>query len=1110
MKLFTIRTPFAFAALLLASTHLVRAREQPARVETGKPTALECDALQTPLGDDNKAPLLSWKLQDGRTGAKQTAYKILVASTPDLLKGDHPDIWNSGRVESDRTVDVAYGGPQLKPETRYYWRVQAWDMHGKAYPASDASWWETGLLDQSNWTAKWIGYEDAEQASLRAAHAQWITNSSTPTEEKGPTHHDFRLKFDVPSGVKRAVLYVTGEDTVTAWIDGVKVLKPETQPAWGRTPWKSYTRVGDIHELHAGENLLAIEVTRFSGGNHGQTPMSAALSMEMADGSSKVIKTGDQDWKAQFNASGNWYSANDDDASWAHAIPYAPEKDAFGGQDKLGDPLPTAAVAALRHNFRVSRQVASARLYATALGAYKFSLNGKPVGDEVLAPGWTDYRERVTYQDYDVTSLMQKGENAIGAYLAPGWYSTPLEWIGQGNNYGDTPNALKAQLRIAYTDGTVQWIATDQSWKADISPILSAEIYNGETYDARRQQPGWNTASFSDAKWHPVALIDPHEPKIIWQSFQPIRATQLMRPKAVTTPKPGIYIYDFGQNFAGVPRIHVQGTAGTNVQLRFGELLNPDGTLYVENLRNAKATDHFILDGKGVEEYQPSFTFHGFRYMEITGLPAAPSLSAIEAVSLNTDAPLTMQMKTGNALVNRLWSNILWGQRSNFLSVPTDCPQRDERLGWSADAQVFWRTATFNMDLTAFSRKYAGDLRGTQMGTAMYGIYAPGTAKPNPGYGPGWSDAGVIVPWTSWIQNGDQSIIQQNWDGMSKYLAAILAANPDYLWKNEGGIPFGDWLSPTGPTSQELVATAYWAYDVSLMRQMAHAVGKTEDEQRYAALFEKIKAAFVQAYVRPDGFVGGEIKSNPMADAGGSRHSTTPVETQTGYVLALHMGLLPQNLRASAATRLVNLIQANGWKLGTGFLGTPYLMEELSDSGHADVAYRLLLNTQYPSWGYMIDHGATTMWERWNGDKMISDPGMNSFNHYAYGAVGEWLYRYAAGIDATPTDAGLHTILLHPNFDARLGSMDLSYESRYGTVRSQWTVNEGSAKWSVTIPPNTTARLSMSDAEADRYTIGGSPLSKSSLVKTLANGNGANVYELAAGTYHFTVKLRNP
>jgi alpha-L-rhamnosidase len=1075
---------------------------------SGKPMSLECDSLDRPLGDDAKEPLLSWKLQDGRVGAKQTAYRVLVASASKLLENGRADVWDSGRVESDHSVDIPYGGPQLMPETRYYWRVEVWDMNGKAYPLSDASWWETGLLDPANWRAQWIGYEDPEQKSVREAQAEWITNPPVPGDgAKRQTRHDFRLTFDVPGRVRDAELYVTGEDTSAAWIDGSQVMKAQPQPAWGRTPWKTYTRAKVAGELHPGQNLLAVEVTRFDGGNQGQTPMSATLYLVMDDGSSRVIKTGAQEWKAQFNAPGNWYTTDYDDAGWAHAAEYAPGKDAFGGADKLGSPLPTAAVAALRRSFRLTKQVASARLYATALGAYKFSLNGKSVGDQVLAPGWTDYRERVTYQAYDVTPLVRRGDNAIGAYLAPGWYSTPLEWIGQGNNYGDTPNALKAQLKITYDDGTVDWIATDESWKADISPITFAEIYDGETYDARRVPAGWDTASFTDARWHPVSSVRPHEPEIVWQSFQPIHATQVLQPKSVTSPRPGVFIYDFGQNFAGVPRIRVEGNAGTDVRLRFGELLNPDGTLYVENLRNAKATDHYILAGKGVEEYQPSFTFHGFRYMEISGLSEGPGLGAVQAVALNTDASLTAQLKTGNAMVNQLWRNILWGQRSNFLSVPTDCPQRDERLGWAADAQVFWRTAAFNMDLTAFSRKYATDLRGTQTGTAMYGIYAPGTGKPNPGYGPGWSDAGVIVPWTSWIQNGDPSIVRQNWDGMTKYLATILASNPDFIWKNNGGIAFGDWLAPEGATSQELLATAYWAYDVSLMEEMARAIENNEDERMYADLFEKIKAAFIRAYVHPDGFVGAVIPPQGETPGTGTDHAAQPVETQTGYVLALHMDLLPDGLRLQAATRLVDRIAANGWKLGTGFLGTPYLLEVLSDTGHADVAYRLLLNTDYPSWGYMAEHGATTMWERWNGDKMISDPGMNSFNHYAYGAVGEWLYRYAAGIDTTAADPGLHTILLDPKFDARLGNLDFSYESRYGTIHSEWTVKGDSARWNITIPANTRARMSLSAAEAGRYRIDGKPLLSNPAIRTTAEGKNLNSYELSAGTYVITVEL---
>ena len=389
---------------------------------------------------------------------------------------------------------------------------------------------------------------------------------------------------------------------------------------------------------------------------------------------------------------------------------------------------------------------------------------------------------------------------------------------------------------------------------------LKAEIYDGESYDARREQAGWDTAGFADASWKPVEMVSPKEPAIVAQFFPPVRVEKVLSAKAVTSPKAGTYIYDFGQNLAGIASVRATGPAGTDVRLRFAEVLNPDGTLYTENLRTAKATDHFILAGTGSREYQPKFTFHGFRYVEVTGLAANPGLDAVKAVVFHTDAPFTAELKTGSPMINQLWQNILWGQRSNFISVPTDCPQRDERLGWTADAQVFWRTASYNMDLTQFSKKYAADIRGTQVGTEKYGIFAPGTSRPNPGYGAGWSDAGVIVPWTAWLQSGDTTVIEENWDAMEKYLGSIEADNPDYLWKNNSGIPFGDWLSPEGPTREPLVATAYWAYDVTLMKEMAHAVGKTEDEARYAELYRKIKEAFAKEFVQADGFIDGADK----------------------------------------------------------------------------------------------------------------------------------------------------------------------------------------------------------------------------------------------------------
>jgi alpha-L-rhamnosidase len=572
-----------------------------------------------------------------------------------------------------------------------------------------------------------------------------------------------------------------------------------------------------------------------------------------------------------------------------------------------------------------------------------------------------------------------------------------------------------------------------------------------------------------------------------------------------------VYVYDFGQNFAGVEKLRVAAAAGTEVTVRFAEIINPDGTIYTDNLRTAKVTDHFLLGGTGQggaasEILTPQFTFHGFRYLEVTGLSKGLPLESVTALVFHTDAPFAAKLETGSPMINQLWSNILWGQRSNFVGIPTDCPQRDERLGWMGDAEVFWRTAAYNADLAAFSRKFGGDMRGTQVGSPYFGIYSPGTAAPNAGFAAGWSDAGVIIPWTSWLQTGDTSIIDQNWEAMEKYLNAIAAHNSNGLWANENGIGFGDWLSPEGRTNYVLIATAYWAYDTTLMQQMAHATGRTKDEQNFAHLFAKIQTAFEEKFVRDDGFVAGADEGDSHF---GERTKSGPAgigDTQAGYVLALHMNLVPETLRAAAAQKLADKIEANHGLLATGFLGTPYLLEELTKSGHTKLAYQLLLNTRYPSWGYLVDHGATTMWERWNGDQMKADPSMNSYNHYAYGAVADWIYRYAAGVDATNMDAGFHTILLHPVFDARIGSVNLDYASSYGAIHSDWKVDGPTASWHLVIPANASGWLPLTATEATKYRVDGTPLTQSELVKPVTRQGQAG-YELPAGSYSFQVGL---
>jgi alpha-L-rhamnosidase len=1127
--------PLAMAALVLVLTPMeskswayqpvAAAKAVPAKtgMAVGAPTGLRTDDLVTPLGLDDWRPSFAWQLRDKRAGAVQTAFQIQVATTRELLLSGKADAWDSGRIAASQSIGVKYTGKPVEPSHRYYWRVLSWDKDGKAYPPSEPTWWETGLLAKTNWQAKWIGYQTWEEAEVRAAAAQWVTSpdaSELATTKTPEQKIAYRLPFSLPQPATKAWLFVTGQDVASAWVNGAQVATGAPLPPWKQLPWKKYVQVDVTGQVKAGANTLAIEITHYVVNPNGMAtadapPMSATLVAQLADGTVvHFASSPESGWTTSIRPGEGW-TGSDAGAGggWKPVIAFVQTP---GPQtEPMGTAWPAQSVKALRHEFEIKKKVTSARLYATSLGAYEAFLNGKRVGEDVLSPGWTDFRLRLKYQTYDVTGMLAEGDNAIAALVAPGWYSTPLQWFQQPNVFGSSPPSFLAQLRIEYADGSVEWVTTDQSWQATVSPTLKAEIYDGETQDARLAQPGWNAAKFPATGWKPVEVRRPQlaTVQIDGQDFQPIRVERTLTPKAMTEPKPGTYIYDMGQNFSGVEKLRLHGPAGTMVQVRTGEILNEDGTLYTENLRTAKSTDVFILAGKGIEEFQPQFTFHGFRYLELTGLKEKPLPNSVSAVVFHTDAPFTAELKTGSPMINQLWSNIRWGQRSNFVGVPTDCPQRDERLGWTADAQVFWRTATFNMDLAAFSRKFTGDLRGTQTGSgqgteaagALYGIFAPGISTTSAQSAAGWSDAGVIIPWTAWVQTGDMQVLEQNWAAMSKYMAAIARSNPDFLWKKNAGVPFGDWLSPEGPTKFPLVATASWAYDVTLMQQMAHALGLKDEETYYADLFTHIKAAFIKEFVHEDGFVAGaDTGPSPFGAINNPDAKSKSGDTQTGYVLALHMNLVPEALRPAVADKLVAKIEGNHDLLGTGFLGTPYLLAVLTESGHRDLAYKLLLNTNYPSWGYLIDHGATTMWERWNGDQMKTDPSMNSYNHYAYGAVADWIYRYAAGVDTIATDAGFHTVYLHPEFDAQLGSIDFHYPSPYGEIHSAWTVKGGAAKWDLTIPANASGWLPLTEEQAANYKLDGAPISKSDRVQAGKGTDGVG-YVLPAGTYSFVV-----
>ena len=1071
---------FAAVLLVFPACMVYAAGAASSKVEV-QATHLACDSLTEPMGIDDLHPRLSWRMESARSGAAQTAYRLMVASRPDLLRSEHPDVWDSGRVTSDVSVDIPYAGAPLLPGKRYFWSVRLWDEHGRPVAAAKPSWWEMGLLEEANWKAHWISSETRVDREDRAAAPRWIwTSGEDALKHARPAKHQFRFDFSLDQLPADATLLITGKDTVSAAVNGKEVLPAPPVPPYGALyTWGTFRKADVRSDLQVGKNLLSAEVNVVGPGKNGSAGLIALLRLTMPDG--RVVRyASDTSWRSVEGAKGDWQTVGYDGSSWQPAVIAAQI-----GENPLGTPWPPGPANLFRRSFQLSKTVASARLYVTALGAYQMHINGAEVGKQVLAPGWTDYKQKLYYQTYDVTAMLHRGENVIGALLGDGWYGSGLVYFQQRFNFGPPPLRLLAQMSVAFTDGTQQTVLTDPSWQTSPSAIRTSDLYNGEDYDARDERPGWDRAAFRPgSEWREASAADAPPARLTGENFQPIAVEEQRAAKTVTNPAPGVYVFDMGQNMVGTERLRVSGPRGARVQLRFAETLKPDGEIYGENMRTAREADTYTLRGGGEEVFVPHFTYHGYRYVEVTGYPGKPSPDAVQSIVFHSDAPFTGQFQSGSPAVNRLWQNILWSQRGNFESIPTDCPQRDERLGWMGDAQVFWRTASYNMDLAAFSEKFDTDMRIAQSAKGNFSDITPRVGTVVGDGSPGWADAGVIIPYVAWRQYDDTRILEQAWESMDRYLGLLLEENPDSI---NHRVAYGDWLAIGSKTPQDLVATAYWAYDADLMSQMAAALHRPADASRYQALFAKIRSAFQRRFVKQDGSVGSD--------------------SQTSYILALHMRLLPEEQRAEVAKRLVADLQAHDWHLTTGFLGTPYVMGVLSSTGHSDAAYRLLLTDTYPSWGYMVRHGATSMWERWNGDQMLGDPGMNSFNHYSYGAVGEWLYRYVAGIDLGSGDQGFHHFSLHPQFSRELGKGGATYESSYGTIASAWSYGNGQVEWTATIPANTSATVTLPAAHREEVLLNGRAIRDGvGGVSAIESAGGEQTFQATSGTYRFTVR----
>ena len=752
----------------------------------------------------------------------------------------------------------------------------------------------------------------------------------------------------------------------------------------------------------------------------------------------------------------------------------------------------------LRREFQVKKDVVSARLYASAMGLYQLELNGKRVGDQYFTPGWTSYDFRYQYQTYDITPDLKIGANCLGALLGDGWFRGNLAWEGGRNSYG-TRLALLAQLVITYKDGKQQIISTDENWKATTGPILLSDNYLGETYDARLERRGWSAPGYDDKDWKSVTLLDPPKARLVAPAGPPVRAIQEIKPVKILKTPAGETVVDMGQNMVGWVRFHVTAPAGTTITLRHAEVLDSAGNLYTENLRAAKQTIRYTAKGQGLETYEPHFTFQGFRYIAVSGWPGEPSLDDFTGVVVHSAIQPTSNFETSNELLNQLQHNIIWGQKGNFLDVPTDCPQRDERLGWTGDAQVFARTASFNHDTAAFYTKWLKDVALDQQDDGAVPFVIPNVISHRTRKGDsasaGWADVATVVPWTVYISYGDRRILQEQYPSMKGWVEYMRRQAGDrYVWSN--GFSFGDWLAfattdsdyPGATTDKDLIQTAYFARSTALLQQTAQVLGKTEDASAYAALLEKIKAAFQKEFVTPNG----RLSSN----------------TQTAYSLALAFDLLPESQRKGAAERLSQDVRKFG-HLTTGFLGTPLLCQVLSDYGYLDDAYMLLNRKEYPSWLYPVTKGATTIWERWDGikpDGSFQDKGMNSFNHYAYGAIGEWLYRVSAGIDIDPQQPGYKHILIQPRPGGGLTFVKASVHSMYGQVATAWEIKDGKFTLRVEIPPNTTATVRLPRAQLTQVTESGAPLQTSPGVSHAQQMEDAVTAELGSGIFVFESK----
>ena len=1053
-------------------------------------TNLRCEYRVDPLGIDSPHPRLSWQLVSPRRGEVQTAYQILVASSASALADDQADLWDSGKVDSDRSIQIPYQGKPQQSGRECYWKVRVWDRDGRPSAWSPVARWTVGLLASDDWKGRWIGKDEPLADSGVIRGVSWIWHGADPPNPP-PGKRWFRRDFDLPETIawRKAQLWVAADNSAQVFVNGKSI---------GRAG--NFRAAADLDvsgALRPGKNVLAVEVE-----NAGDSPNPAGLlirlNLELEYGST-VLLTSDAGWKSSSQAAEGWQTGGSDDGDWtpvavlgeAGMAPWgdvsAPEAD--------GRRLPARW---LRKEFSLEKPVKRAFAYICGLGLSELYLNGERIGDHVLSPGLTEYPKRVFYVTHEVTRHLRRGQNAVGVILGNGRYFAPrLREPTLTRTYG-FPKLL-FQMDVEYEDGTRQRIVSDESWKLTAAgPILANNEYDGEEYDARREMPGWDRPGFDDGDWEPVQIVQPPAGRLVSQNIEPIRVTETLRPKAVREVRPGVFIFDMGQNMVGWCRLHVEGPRGQAVRLRFAETIRDDGSLYLDNIRGAKVTDVYVLKGTGREVWEPRFTYHGFRYVEVTGYPGRPGLDALEGRVVHDDMPTAGEWASSNELLNRIYRNVFWGVRGNYRSIPTDCPQRDERQGWLGDRSAESKGETFLFLNAPLYAKWLQDMVDAQKESGSVPDVAP-SYWPIYSDNVTWPSSLVIIPGTLLDQFDDREALTRVYPAMVRWMDFMAGFLEDDIMPRD---QYGDWcVPPEAPelihsqdparrTAKPVLGTSYFYHCARLMAGYARVLNRPEDAARFDTLADRLADAFNRRFLAPE---------RDHYDNG----------SQTSSVLPLAFGLAPEPDRPKIFRYLEGKItEETREHVGTGLIGGQWLMRTLTRNGRVDLAYTLATQKTYPSWGYMIEKDATTIWELWNGD--TANPAMNSHNHVML--VGDliiWMYEHLAGIASDPARPGFKHVLMRPEMPGDLAWVRAIHRGPYGEIVSHWRRQVEQFEWDVVIPPNSTATIWVPAANGE-VREGGQPLAQREGIRLLGREGDRIVLAVGSGSYRFQSSLNGP